>query len=265
MINNKLNSTNGASITFALLLFLVCAVVSSVVITAGTAASGRMSGAVDSDLRFYSVTSAAKMIKEKLDGQSVVVEFKKDDKGEIDLNSVAYSIRDKNGKEPKENDKPSKSLILDASVPVNKFINDRINNTITNNTYIDNTIFTILDIIPNNAKYNNLCCKAKESITIHEMTEHEMTDSTESNVTGNQFDLELTFDVYNNALDEYNNPLKSNGQFTMRVMFTGSVEDIENKNISIDEYNNTITTIMISRTIAWNFHSFQIVGAVAST
>ena len=35
-IRTKLNSQRGASITFALLLFLVCAVVGSVVLTAGT-------------------------------------------------------------------------------------------------------------------------------------------------------------------------------------------------------------------------------------
>ena len=38
-IGQKLRSDRGASITFALLLFLVCAVVSSVVIVAGTAAA----------------------------------------------------------------------------------------------------------------------------------------------------------------------------------------------------------------------------------
>ncbi|NLC32861.1 MAG: hypothetical protein GX781_06145 [Clostridiales bacterium] len=42
-IMNKLRSRTGASISFALLLFLVCAVLCSVILTAATAASGRMS------------------------------------------------------------------------------------------------------------------------------------------------------------------------------------------------------------------------------
>ena len=42
-LKRKLMSRRGASITFALLLFLVCAVVSSVVVVAGSAAAGRMS------------------------------------------------------------------------------------------------------------------------------------------------------------------------------------------------------------------------------
>ena len=38
-IKNKLQSKRGASITFALLLFLVCSVVSIVVVVAGSAAA----------------------------------------------------------------------------------------------------------------------------------------------------------------------------------------------------------------------------------
>ena len=76
-IRKKLASDRGASITFALLLFLVCAVLSSVIIVAATAASGRMSRLSEMDKRYYSVTSAAALIKEVLDGQSVEVEHKK--------------------------------------------------------------------------------------------------------------------------------------------------------------------------------------------
>ena len=62
-IRKKLNSQVGASITFALLLFLVCAVLCSVIIVAATASSGRMGGLVTSDQRYYAVTSAAELLK----------------------------------------------------------------------------------------------------------------------------------------------------------------------------------------------------------
>ena len=62
-IRRKLNSRKGASITFALLLFLVCAVLSSVIIVAATAASGRMSKIAETDQRYYAVTSAAELLK----------------------------------------------------------------------------------------------------------------------------------------------------------------------------------------------------------
>lgn len=71
-IKHKLSSQKGASITYALLLFLVCAVISSVVLTAGTAASGRMSQIAEMDQKYYSVTSAAELIKELVNSKRIV-------------------------------------------------------------------------------------------------------------------------------------------------------------------------------------------------
>lgn len=61
-LRSKLRSKRGASITFALLIFLVCAMVSSVVIVAATTAGGRLSELRQSDQRYYTVTSAAELI-----------------------------------------------------------------------------------------------------------------------------------------------------------------------------------------------------------
>lgn len=66
-IRNKIRSRRGASLTFALLLFLVCAVVGSVVLVAGTAASGRMSQIAEMDQRYYSVNSAARLLIELME------------------------------------------------------------------------------------------------------------------------------------------------------------------------------------------------------
>lgn len=67
-IRKKLRSERGASITYALLLFLVCAVVGAVVLVAATSASGRLSGLAGTDQRYYSVTSAAELIRDLYDG-----------------------------------------------------------------------------------------------------------------------------------------------------------------------------------------------------
>ena len=72
-LKQKLKSQTGASITFALLLFLVCAVVGSVVLTAGTAAAGRMSELAKMDQRYYSVTSAAQLLRDTIEGKQVKV------------------------------------------------------------------------------------------------------------------------------------------------------------------------------------------------
>ena len=72
-IKNKLRSQTGASISFALLLFLVCAVLCSVIIVAATAASGRMSGIAETDQRYYAVTSAAELMKDLISGEDNAV------------------------------------------------------------------------------------------------------------------------------------------------------------------------------------------------
>ena len=72
-MKRKLRSQTGASLTFALLLFLVCAVVGSVVLVAGTAASGRMSKIAESDQRYYSVNSAARLLIKMIDDETVMI------------------------------------------------------------------------------------------------------------------------------------------------------------------------------------------------
>lgn len=63
-ILDKLRSKTGASITYALLLFLVCAVLCSVILAAATAASGRMAKMAEMDQRYYAVTSAAELLQD---------------------------------------------------------------------------------------------------------------------------------------------------------------------------------------------------------
>lgn len=73
-IHSVLRSRTGASITFALLLFLVCSVVGCIALTAGTAAAGRVSNLAEMDQRYYSVTSAAKLLASELNGKTVKIE-----------------------------------------------------------------------------------------------------------------------------------------------------------------------------------------------
>lgn len=77
----KLKSESGASITYALLLFLVCAVLSSIILVASTAASGRISNLTKTDQRYYSVTSAAELVKNEIAGKNVRITKYSDDRG----------------------------------------------------------------------------------------------------------------------------------------------------------------------------------------
>ena len=72
VMKRKLKSERGASITWALLIFLVCAVVGSAVLVAGTASAGRMSKLGENEQRYYSVTSMAELLRDVL-GQQVAV------------------------------------------------------------------------------------------------------------------------------------------------------------------------------------------------
>lgn len=78
-VKMKLRSSRGASITYALLIFLVCAVVSSIVIVSASTAGGRMSGLKETDQRSIAATTAARQLQEKLDGKSVKFTYNKAD------------------------------------------------------------------------------------------------------------------------------------------------------------------------------------------
>ena len=73
MLRRKLKSNTGLSISIALLLFLVCAVIGSIVLAAATASAGRLSKLAESDRRYYNVVSAAEFLADELSGQSVTI------------------------------------------------------------------------------------------------------------------------------------------------------------------------------------------------
>lgn len=91
-IKNKLQSRRGASITFALLLFLVCAVISSVVIVAATASAGRMSGVKETDQRYYAAIEAAKRLQTIFDGKQLEVTYDLDKNKKEDRSQASYNL-----------------------------------------------------------------------------------------------------------------------------------------------------------------------------
>ncbi len=75
-MKRKIRSQKGASISFALLLFLVCAVVSSIVIVSASAVGGRFSKLGQMDQRYYAVTSAARLLCKEFGGAGIISEAK---------------------------------------------------------------------------------------------------------------------------------------------------------------------------------------------
>ena len=70
----KIKSQNGASLSWALLLFAVCAAVGSAVLTSGTAAAGRFKNLTETDQRYYLLSSAVDVFNETVDERTVEVE-----------------------------------------------------------------------------------------------------------------------------------------------------------------------------------------------
>jgi len=67
-IYKKMKSQRGASLPLALLLFLICAMAASIVLSASTAAAGRASQLAETDQAYYSVTSAVNLFRDELTG-----------------------------------------------------------------------------------------------------------------------------------------------------------------------------------------------------
>lgn len=70
MIRKKYENTSGASIFIALIFLLICALVGSVVLTAASASSGRLVDLKKNEQSYYTVLSAAKLLKNEIEGEN---------------------------------------------------------------------------------------------------------------------------------------------------------------------------------------------------
>ena len=68
----------GASMSFALFLFLICALLASIVLAATTAAAGRSVNMAERDKHYFNAVSAAEVLKSKVESEIVVVECTED-------------------------------------------------------------------------------------------------------------------------------------------------------------------------------------------
>ena len=84
-----MRSERGASILLALLLFLVCAMVASVVLAASTAASGRLADLAATDRSYYAVTSAIELFQDQLADVEVSLEHEATQKWRAEVTEEA--------------------------------------------------------------------------------------------------------------------------------------------------------------------------------
>lgn len=122
-LKKKLNSDRGASITYALLLFLVCAVIGSAVLVAGSAAAGRLSKIAENDQRYYSVNSAARLLIDLVEADEVKVtkEVKEKEDGSSE-HTYRYAL---NGEEVEVDESTRfSSLALEAAYQLSEEIGE---------------------------------------------------------------------------------------------------------------------------------------------
>lgn len=72
-VQRKLHDRSGATLTVALLFFIMCAAAGSVILAAATTSTGRLTELQASDQNYYAVVSAAKLIRDEIDGQTIGV------------------------------------------------------------------------------------------------------------------------------------------------------------------------------------------------
>lgn len=72
-VQRKLHDRSGATLTVALLFFIMCAAAGSVILAAATTSTGRLSELQANDQNYYAVVSAAKLIRDEIDGQTISV------------------------------------------------------------------------------------------------------------------------------------------------------------------------------------------------
>lgn len=147
-VKRKIKDKTGASITFALLIFLVCAVISSAIIVAASSAAGRMSQMAQMDQRYYAVTSVAKLLKGEIDGKTVFVTSDSTDQDEY---VVRYDYED---------DPPTRTdhtILTDASEVLVKLLKGE--------TVDQNRTFSVSTDLTETAHPNSdLACTVKENV-----------------------------------------------------------------------------------------------------
>ena len=88
-------SQRGASLVLALFLFMICSLLAAIVLSASTAAVGSYKGITEMDQRYYSVTSAADLLKSKIDNESLTMQLVRTKDGQGNETTTSIKIEGK--------------------------------------------------------------------------------------------------------------------------------------------------------------------------
>ena len=87
-VQRKIEDRSGASLSVALLSFLVCAIVGSVLIAAASVSMGRMKNIADGEQERYALDSAMEMLAEEMQGGEITLTASMDSAIQVRENST---------------------------------------------------------------------------------------------------------------------------------------------------------------------------------
>ena len=188
-VKKKLQSRRGASITFALLIFLVCAVVSVAVVVAGSAAAGRMSQRAETDQRYYAVTSAAELLCDDFKDMNVTAVY---DKASSATNVKTDAITVTEVKKTGASDEITSGV--DVLKAVSKTLVSKVANRAASPTAPDDTLtLTVSSGAPENSA---LGCTIREYIYTDGRVVFEISNTTDpADTSAPVYTLQATFDA----------------------------------------------------------------------
>ncbi|MDD3277259.1 MAG: hypothetical protein PHG16_00035 [Lachnospiraceae bacterium] len=151
-MREKCKSSSGATIILALLFFLMCALAGSVILAAGTAASGRVAGLKQAEQAYYNVTSAAKTIQSQIDGQVYAAYMSKSEGNTKVVPEIA----------PEVLAQPDSKLQSFLETAMQKILNENINQNINQSTAASYTVNWELNVesTPDVKKFATLSASA---------------------------------------------------------------------------------------------------------
>lgn len=163
-VQRKLHDRSGATLTVALLFFIMCAAAGSVILAAATTSTGRLSQLQASDQNYYAVVSAAKLIRDEIDGQTIsvgqtetkTVTTTRTEKTETDASGAAITVVEETTKTEYSYSAPVFEYLKDASAETGIKSKTTAGTAITSETKFENfpnvngtSSFYLLDALKN--------------------------------------------------------------------------------------------------------------------
>lgn len=163
-VQRKLHDRSGATLTVALLFFIMCAAAGSVILAAATTSTGRLSQLQASDQNYYAVVSAAKLIRDEIDGQTIsvgqtetkIVTTTRTEKTETDASGAAITVVEETTKTEYTYTAPEFKHLKDASAETGIKSKTTAGTAITSETKFENfpnvngtSSFYLLDALKN--------------------------------------------------------------------------------------------------------------------